>query len=58
MFTGGGAPPNLIKGGGDGGPLADGGERGYARFLAACIEQAARQGTPFAFAAVGNKVDN
>ncbi len=58
MFTGGGAPPNLIGGGGESGPLADGGERGYARFLAACIEQAARQGTPFAFAAVGNEVDN
>lgn len=58
MFTGQGAPATLVQGGGETGPLLAGSERDYARFLAENLEVAARAGTPFAIAAIGNEVDN
>jgi O-glycosyl hydrolase len=58
VFTGQGAPPALVEGGGETGALLRGQEERYAAFLAACLEVAQRAGTPFEFAAIGNEVDN
>lgn len=58
IFTGQGAPAAMVQGGGVTGPLLPGSERAYGRFLAAALAVAARAGAPFAYAAVGNEVDN
>lgn len=58
IFTGSGAPADLVEDGAASGPLIAGAEAAYARFLVGCIAAAAAQGTPFALAAVGNEVDN